>query len=153
MKKIFNKKVKIILSSCLLLFPTFQVAQAECDVGPVLFRDTLFGAAIGVGVGALVLVANQTTDRIAPNLATATLIGAGVGIVVGVVELSLSDCSARRNSASVDTPGFRARPLLTFLPQNQIDAPSVSSSFKDKLSVENLSKVAMGVSVSYTFSN
>jgi hypothetical protein len=153
MKKIFNKNVKIILSSCLLLFPTFHVAQAECDVGPVLFKDTLFGAAIGVGVGALVLVANQTTDRIAPNLATATLIGAGVGVVVGVVELSLSDCPARHNSAYVDNSGFRARPLFTFLPQNQIDTPNASSVFKDKLSVENLNKVAMGVSVSYTFSN
>jgi hypothetical protein len=152
MRKFFNKKVKVILSSCLLLFPTFQVAQADCDVGPVLFRDTLFGAAIGVGVGALVLVANQTTDRIAPNLATATLIGAGVGVVVGVVELSLSDCPARRN-ASVETSGFHARPMLTFLPQNQIDSLPVSSSLKDKLSIENLNKVAMGLSLSYTFSN
>lgn len=152
MKKILNKKVKRVLSTCLLLFPTFQMAQAECDVGPVLFRDTLFGAAIGAGVGALVLVANQTTDRIAPNLATATLIGAGVGAVVGVVELSLSDCPGRRN-AYMETSGFRARPLFAFLPQNQVDAPHASSHFKDKLSIENLSKVTMGLSLSYTFSN
>ncbi len=153
MKKIFNKKVKIILSSCLLLLPTYKVAQAECDVGPVLFRDTLFGAAIGIGAGALVLVANQTADRIAPNLATATLIGAGVGVVVGVVELSLSDCPARHNNAAVETSGFRAKPLLTFLPQNQVDTSSISSHLKDNLSIKNLNKVAMGVSVSYTFSN
>ena len=156
MKKFLSSKVKAIVLCGIILMPTYQVAHAQCEVGSVLFKDTLFGAAIGLGVGALVLVANQTSDHIAPNLATATLIGAGVGAVVGVVELSISDCSSRRN-ASLN--GFRASPLLTFMPQSHIEGPSISetlnatSSLTDKLSIEKLNKMAMGVSMSYTFSN
>ena len=153
MKKSTIKKIKIIVSSCLLLLPTFQVAHAQCEVGPVMFRDTLFGAGIGVGVGALVLIANQNSDNIAPNLATATLIGAGVGAVVGIVELSLSDCSASRRNALKKEEGFQARPMFSFIPHNSnIETLSVSSvTSKDAMSFDQLNDIAMGVSLSYTF--
>ena len=114
-----------------------------------MFRDTLFGAGIGLGVGALVLIANQSSDKIAPNLATATLIGAGVGAVVGIVELSLSDCSGRRNAQKKEE-GFRARPMLSFLPQNS-GYEIMETNSKDLFQLDYLNKMAMGVTVSYTF--
>ncbi|APJ04550.1 hypothetical protein [Silvanigrella aquatica] len=153
MKKIFNRKVKIILSSCLLLFPTFQVAQAQCEVGSVLFRDTLLGSAVGLGVGALVMVANQSSTNIAPNLATATLIGAGAGVIIGVVELSLSDCSSSRRSAYASAQsGFKARPLLGFTQQKSFESIPNSSRDND-FSFDNFKKMSMGINLSYTFDN
>ncbi len=149
MRKLFTKKMKLILSSCFLMLPTFHSAHAQCEVGPVMFRDTLFGAGIGLGVGALVLIANQSSDKIAPNLATATLIGAGVGAVVGIVELSLSDCSGRRNAQKKEE-GFQARPMLSFLPQNSGYEIKETNS-KDLFQLDYLNKMAMGVTVSYTF--
>lgn len=148
MKKIFNKKVNFILLSSLLILPAFQFAKADCDVGPVLFRDTVFGAAIGTGVGALVMISNQSSDRIAPNLATAALIGAGAGAVVGIVELSFSDCSVKRKNS-----GLRATPLISFLPKNQLNSSQSISNSQDVFSLENLNRLGMGFSFVYTFSN
>ena len=150
MRTLFAKKLKIILSSCLLMGPTFQTAQAQCEVGTVIVRDTLFGAGIGLGVGALFLVANQNSNNIAPNLATATLIGAGVGAVVGIVELSLSDCSFHKNA--MQKVGFKARPMLTFLPQSTYHEVTHTKS-SDSDYFNSLNHLAMGLTVSYTFHN
>lgn len=152
MKYILNKILKLSLVTCLSIFPIIDTAKANCEVGPVLFRDTLFGAGIGLGVGALVLVANQNSNNIAANLATATLIGAGVGVVVGVVELSLSDC-AQKQVKNAEEPGFKVKPILTLLPRQSFDYESKAkqNSFNNGLSLEQLNQVGMGMSLNYTF--
>ncbi len=83
------------LSFGLLLFTLIQLApqaRANCDFGQTIFRDSLYGGLIGATVGALFLVANQSSTNVAPALATGALIGIGGGLVTGIVESSVSDC-------------------------------------------------------------
>ncbi|MES2614142.1 MAG: hypothetical protein V4591_01870 [Bdellovibrionota bacterium] len=82
-----------ILSIFTLIASNTQNAFASCEVGPILFRDTLYGAAIGGGVGALVLIANSDSSNIAPTFAASALVGAGAGLLTGIFEISLSNCS------------------------------------------------------------
>jgi hypothetical protein len=112
--------MKSFLVSCLMLsslmFGFNQYANASCDFGSTIFRDSLYGTALGAGVGALVLVANSSTSNIAPNIATSALVGAGLGMVVGVVELSMSECVASRHESDLSDTNhtFSVRPLLGF---------------------------------------
>ena len=111
--------MKLFFCYLMLFFSLFsffnQKAQASCDVGPVLFQDTLYGAGIGTGIGALVLLANSSSNNIAPTLAASALAGIGTGLVVGVVELSLSDCAfgkASKNSEASHNSHFHLEPLV-----------------------------------------
>ncbi|KAB8027985.1 hypothetical protein [Fluviispira multicolorata] len=154
MKLKLKKTLKFVLTSITFLIPCWQSAQAQCEVGPVLFRDTLFGAGIGAGVGALILVANETSDKVPAKLATATLIGAGVGILVGVVELSFSDCgSGNRHVRNSEQPGFHAEPLFAFVNKPIIYGKNLENDTKNPFELANLSNISMGLKVQYTFSN
>src|SRR6185312_459669 len=104
-----------------LIFSNVQGAFASCDVGPVLFRDTIYGAAVGAGVGALVLISSGSSSNIGQTIATSTLIGSGAGLVVGVVEISLSNCSSGGNHKSRSENsdyGFNVKPLFTIVNNN-----------------------------------
>lgn len=85
---------------------------ASCDVGAVVFKDTLYGTAIGGGVGALILITNTGAgpQNIAPVIGTSALMGAAVGALVGVVELNLT-CGHGRNDAS--SGRLFAHPVVT----------------------------------------
>jgi hypothetical protein len=119
------------------LIAIFSVAKSEaaCEIGPILFRDTLYGTAVGTGVGALVLLSTSNSSNIAPTLATSALIGAGVGLIVGVVELSYSDCSFggggggkshRKRDDSYDSYGFNLKPLITIV-DTKVNEPSLQA--------------------------
>ncbi|WP_186647633.1 hypothetical protein [Fluviispira vulneris] len=153
MKFISKKGLTILASAFLFLVPSWQSAQAQCEVGPILFRDTLFGAGIGAGVGALVLIANETSDKVPAKIATATLIGAGLGAMVGVIELSLSDCgSGNRHVNKFDQPGFHAEPLFTYVPRPNFYGKNQSES-ENSFEIGDLTKMTMGLKLQYTFEN
>lgn len=146
-----------LLSALTLLTAIFATLQAEasCDVGPVLFRDTLYGTAIGTGVGALVLLSTSSSSNIVPTLATSALVGAGVGLVVGVVEISLSNCStgggSRRNHGEdVDNYGFNLKPLVTVVTSNSSyeTSPSIQEKHSDFFS---LNQLGGGIMLDYSF--
>lgn len=143
-KKIY---VSVVLISCLQSLPS----HASCDVGPVLFRDTLLGAAVGTGVGALLLIANQSSQNIAPILATGALAGAGVGVIVGAVELHLScDSSSHRRhrDEEAQASGWHAHPIVTVVDHefHQVSAPHENFQIDTK-------HLGMGLGLTYYFDN
>ncbi|RDB36927.1 MAG: hypothetical protein DCC88_02635 [Spirobacillus cienkowskii] len=153
-KKFFRKNVFMILGFFVFI-ANFNQAHAQCEVGVTLFRDTLYGAAVGAGAGALILIANQSTKSIAPQLASATLVGAGVGVIVGVIELSFSDCFSKdRQNAKLLKPGFRAQPLIGFNSvENNLDMKLKKADIYEELNRIKINDMAFGVTLSYTFAN
>lgn len=103
------------------LFLNSQNVYASCDVGPVLFRDTLYGTGVGAGLGALVLIANSSTTNIAPTVATAALVGAGAGLIVGALEISVSGCMSGSGKKGRDDSysfGFNMKPMINVVDSN-----------------------------------
>lgn len=132
-----NIKNKVIAT--VAFFALANSAYAQCEVGSTIFRDTLFGAGIGLGVGALVLVANETSTGVAPKLATASLIGAGVGALIGVVEISFNSSCGSGYASQTPKPGFSATPMFAF--ENTASNSTSKESFFKKL--------ALGVNLEY----
>jgi len=87
---------------------------ASCQAGPVIFRDTLYGAAIGGGFGALLVLANAPDSRaVVPSIATSAVLGGGIGALVGVAELNLSCGSHHYRGDDADASRLSAHPVVT----------------------------------------
>jgi hypothetical protein len=149
MRVLSLKKVKIFVF--LLLFYITNFAHAECDMGPLLFRDTFLGAAVGAGIGVLLQISNQSTDRIAGNIATSTIVGAGVGGMVGVVELYFSHFGNHRSAWALEKSHFFARPFFAWSPIFRNSPFAVSKEPAFEFSKENFKNMTMGLSLNYTF--
>ena len=92
MKKKSASLLSLTLLSLFSNFPCVANAASECQIGYTVFRDTMYGSAIGAGVGTLYLVAASSTTRIPSTIATSALIGASVGVVVAGVEVYTQNC-------------------------------------------------------------
>lgn len=71
---------------------TVTASRAECQLGYTVFRDTLYGGAIGAGIGTLYLVATATTKHLPETIGTASLLGVSGGLIVAGVETYNQDC-------------------------------------------------------------
>ncbi len=146
MKKFFLSVSSLLIS----LLITTQSAFASCDIGTTLFKDTLFGAGLGAGVGGLVLISTQNSNNVPSSLATSALIGAAAGIVVGVVELSMSNCMSVshgrvRESHDDVSNQINFKPLVTII-DNTIEPPSIQRTEAKPLA---LNQIGAGVTVEY----
>ena len=142
------RKKAIIVS--LVLAPA-ATAHANCEVGRILFRDMFYGTIMGTGVGALVMAANESTNRVGQHLATGALIGLGVGAAIGIVEIALSEecktSSSSKGYSYQDPTGFHVAPLVTVVNLSNLTYDKVTSSFDN---IKNA--LGMGVHFSYNFS-
>lgn len=79
--------LKKILIVAVLLLAVFQGSAFAFETqGEVIFKDTLYGTAIGAILGAAIYLVDQ--DDFAPKMTTGILIGAVGGLVYGFVETS-----------------------------------------------------------------
>ena len=146
--KMFFFSIMTLLAA---VFGIIQNASASCDVGPVLFRDTLYGAAVGTGVGALVLLSTSSSSNIPSTLATSALVGAGVGLVVGVVEISMSNCTTggggRKSHDDSQNYGLNLKPMVTIVEakSGNLLVPSIQPSRNDF----SINTVAGGITLEY----
>lgn len=76
------KRVLVIASVILLLFSSAAFAL-EAD-GEIVFKDTMYGTAIGALLGAAFYLADQ--DEFATKFSTGVIIGAVGGLVYGLYE-------------------------------------------------------------------
>ncbi len=77
--------VKRILLIAVLSIMIFQGAAFAVDAdGEIIFRDTLYGTAIGAIIGTAVYLVEQ--ENFAPNVAAGILAGAVGGLVYGFAE-------------------------------------------------------------------
>lgn len=112
---VWQKRVCVWGSTLLLAsVPTTRGWASPCDLSDTILRDTLYGTAIGAGVGALYMVASSAnSDRLAPGIATSALIGAGAGFILGMVDLSYSGCfSSDKGRYDSSEKGFHVKPLV-----------------------------------------
>ncbi len=134
--------------SCLLIFLLLQItpnAQANCNFGQTIFRDSLYGGLIGSVVGALFLVANDSSKNIAPTVATGSLVGIGAGFVTGIVESSTDQCfSSKKKHEEEEGLTFKVTPLSP-----QISKQVNLYSHAQLTPVEE--KFGEGISLSYMF--
>lgn len=87
----------VCLGAQQVVYPATALA-ADCSLGSILFKDTLYGLGTGIVVGGLVMIAQNSSTEIPAKLATAGLVGGGLGAIVGIIEISLSDCAGRRQA-------------------------------------------------------
>jgi hypothetical protein len=110
------KQLSIFFFVFILNLLTFiKPAHASCEIGETVFRDTLYGAGIGAGVGGLVLLANSDSKNIGPTMATGALVGVGLGVATGIIEVSLSGCGNRE--AKNDSSRLKFSPMFAVLPK------------------------------------
>ena len=107
-------------------------AHASCDVGHIIFKDVLYGTAIGAGVGTLFLLANSQSSNIIANIATSALIGGGVGGVVGVVEIAYTNtCSTHDKKKHEDEDFvFTIKPMIQIVQNKDPQTSSLTQTLK-----------------------
>jgi len=144
------KKISISLFALTAAMQSLPSYADSCNAGYLLFRDTLYGAAVGAGVGALILVANQNSNNIAPVLATSTLVGGGVGLGIGILEITLDgDCSFQRNKSHYNesSTSLKASPIVSFVQNDQRNVTLQPS----KGPTLDMHTLEMGVGLTYSF--
>jgi hypothetical protein len=75
---------RVLVVSTLIILLCSSTSQALDTDGEVIFRDALYGAAIGAILGGAVYLADQ--DKFATKFSTGIIIGTIGGLVVGVYE-------------------------------------------------------------------
>jgi hypothetical protein len=75
------KKYLVIATAALILFANTAFAQSS---GQIVFKDTLYGTAIGAIIGSAVYLADD--DHFAEKLSTGVIVGAVGGLVYGIYE-------------------------------------------------------------------
>ncbi len=75
---------RILLVAVLLIMIFNGAAYAAATDGEIIFRDTLYGTAIGAIIGTAVYLVEQ--KHFAPNLAAGILVGSVGGMVYGFAE-------------------------------------------------------------------
>lgn len=136
--KSFQKRFCIWAAMLLLgSTSTTRVWASSCDFSNTVLRNTIYGTAIGAGVGTLYMVATAaSSDRLAPGIATSALVGAGAGFILGLVDLSYSGCFDKdRDRYDSYEKGLRIRPLVTVL---NSDGPTL-----------NLNQIGSGLTFTY----
>ncbi len=99
---------KIILTAVLLLVIFQGAAYAFEAEGEIIFKDTLYGTAIGALLGTAVYLADQ--DNFAQKVSTGILIGAVGGLVYGFVETeSFVEIEKDKIKIAVPTPKIEKR--------------------------------------------
>jgi hypothetical protein len=99
---------KIVLIAFLSLFIFQGTASAFSTDGEIIFKDTLYGTAIGAILGAAVYFVDQ--DDFVPKFSTGILIGAIGGLAYGFVETeSFVEIEKNKIKIAVPTPVIEKR--------------------------------------------
>lgn len=105
-----------------------QAQAADCDLGGLMFRDMLYGAAGGAVIGGLIMVADEDDSNVVPKLATSALVGTGVGAMIGIVDFSIRNCNARFHPEQV--PSYVNNSRRTWTPYVMIRGKEFTSGMR-----------------------
>ena len=125
------KKLLKLLSFSVALFFTlnssaFAAKGFGCDgvAGAVIFKDSLYGAATGILVAALVVASQDDRSNSAKTVANGGLGGTVLGLGLGILEVSTRDCYQPSRSGS---RGLKGTPMVSI--QNDRIGAGVQISF------------------------